>query len=94
MSTTLDPSTASGPHRDASTGAPARPPGRGWVLAGLGAGLAGIASVVASGMVDAVYDPATSGDAEAITEATAELVPQILTFHNATMVSCALLVVF
>ena len=61
MSTTLDPSTASGPHRDASTGAPTRPPGRGWVLAGLGAGLAGIASVVASGMVDAVYDPATSG---------------------------------
>jgi hypothetical protein len=94
MSTTLDPSTASGPHRDASTGAPTRPPGRGWVLAGLGAGLAGIASVVASGMVDAVYDPATSGDAQAITEATAELVPQILTFHTATMVSCALLVVF
>ena len=36
MSTTLDPSTASGPHRDASTGAPTRPPGRGWVLAGCG----------------------------------------------------------
>ena len=68
MSTTLDPSTASGPHRDASTDAPTRPPGRGWVLAGLGAGLAGIASVVASGMVDAVYDPATAGDAEAITD--------------------------
>ena len=33
MSTTLDPSTASGPHRDASAGAPTRPPGRGWVLA-------------------------------------------------------------
>lgn len=94
MSTTLDPSTASGPHRDASTGAPTRPPGRGWVLAGLGAGLAGIASVVVSGMVDAVYDPANEGDAEAITEATSELVPQILTFHTATMVSCALLVVF
>ncbi|WP_299922601.1 hypothetical protein [uncultured Nocardioides sp.] len=94
MSTTLDPSTASGPHRDAGTGAPTRPPGRVWVLAGLGAGLAGIASVLASGMVDAVYDPANGGDAEAITDATAELVPQILTFHTATMVSCALLVVF
>jgi hypothetical protein len=94
MSTTLDPSTASGPHRDAGTGAPARPPGRGWVVAGLGAGLAGIASVVASSLVDAVYDPATRGDAEAIAEATSDLVPQILTFHVATMVSCALLVVF
>ena len=29
-----------------------------------------------------------------IAEATSELVPQILTFHTATMVSCALLVVF
>lgn len=94
MSTTLDPSTASGPHRDAGTGAPTRPPGRVWVLAGLGAGLAGIASVLASGMVDAVYDPANGGDAEAITDATAELVPQILAFHTATMLSCALLVVF
>ncbi|GIM65321.1 hypothetical protein Pve01_85730 [Planomonospora venezuelensis] len=94
MSTTLDPSTASGPHRDAGTGAPTRPPGRAWVLAGLGAGLAGIASVLASGMVDAVYDPANGGDAEAITDATAELVPQILAFHTATMLSCALLVVF
>ena len=94
MSTTLDPSTASGPHRDASTGAPTRPPGRGWVLAGLGAGLAGVASVVASSLVDAVYDPANGGDPVAIAEATSELVPQILTFHTATMVSCALLVVF
>ena len=94
MSTTLDPSTASGPHRDGSIGATARPKSRGWVLAGLGAGVAGIVSVVASGMVDAVYDPATSGDAEAIVEATADLLPQILTFHTATMVSCALLVVF
>ena len=94
MSTTLDPSTASGPHRDGSSVVATRPPGRGWVLAGLGAGVAGIVSVIASGMVDAVYDPATSGDAEAIVEATADLLPQILTFHTATMVSCALLVVF
>lgn len=94
MSTTLDPSTASGPHRDAAIGAPTRPPGRGWVLAGLGAGLAGIASVVVSGLVDAVYDPATSGDAEAIAEAMSEQVPQVLAFHTATMVSCALLVLF
>jgi hypothetical protein len=94
MSTTLDPSTASGPHRDAAIGAPTRPPGRGWALAGLGAGLAGIGSVVASGLVDAVYDPATSGDAEAIAEAMSEQVPQVLAFHTATMVSCALLVLF
>jgi hypothetical protein len=95
MSTTLDPSTAPGPHRDAAaTGAPTRPPGRGWVLAGLGAGLAGIVSVVASTLVDAVYEPDNHGDAEAIAESMSDLVPQVLTFHTATMVSCALLVVF
>jgi len=94
MSTSLDPSTASGPHRDADSGAPTRPTGRAWVLAGLGAGLAGLASIVASGAVDAVYDPDNQGDAVAVAEAMTDQVPRVLVFHTATMVSCALLVVF
>ena len=88
MSTTLDPSTTS-----AGPGATS-PPGRGWVLAGLGAGLLGIAGAITSGMVDAVYDPAAAGDAQAITEKLATQVPEIIAFHTATMLSCVLLVLF
>ena len=89
MSTTLDPSTS------AATGAPrSEPGGRGWVLAGLGAGVLGIAGVVASGMVDAVYDPDLSGDPDAITARLSDQVPQVLAFHTATMLSCVLLVLF
>jgi hypothetical protein len=54
----------------------------------------GLVSMVGSSLIDAVYDPATSGDAEAIAESMSEQVPQILVFHTATMLSCALLVVF
>ena len=89
MSTTLDPSTS------AATGAPrSEPGGRGWVLAGLGAGVLGIAGVVASGMVDAVYDPDLAGDPDAITARLSDQVPQVLAFHTATMLSCVLLVLF
>ena len=65
-----------------------------WVLSGLGAGLAGIGSIVGSSLSGAVYDKEIAGDAVAIHERMADLVPQILLFHTATMVSCALLVVF
>jgi hypothetical protein len=89
MSTTLDPSTS------AHTGVPhSEPAGRGWVLAGLGAGVLAIAGVVASGMVDAVYDPDLVGDPEAITARLSDQVPEILAFHTATMLSCLLLVLF
>jgi hypothetical protein len=89
MSTALDPSTTSAGPRATSTR-----PGRGWVLAGLGAGVLGIVGGVASGMVNAVYDPDAAGDAEAITEKLATQVPEIIAFHTATMLSCVLLVVF
>ena len=90
MSTTLDPSTTS-----AGTGLThSEPTGRGWVLAGLGAGVLGIAGVVASGMVDAVYDPDLAGDPDAITARLSDQVPQVLAFHTATMLSCVLLVLF
>jgi hypothetical protein len=69
-------------------------PGRGWILAGVGAGVAGIASIVGSSLSGAVYDPDLWGDPEGIADRMSELVPQILLFHTATMVSCALLVVF
>lgn len=74
-----------------TTTEPAR---RGWTYAGIGAGATGIVSLVASGMAGAVYDEKIAGDAVAITDRLSELVPQILVFHTATMVSALLLVVF
>jgi hypothetical protein len=67
---------------------------RGWIAAGVGAGLAGIGSIVGSSLSGAVYDPDLWGDPEAIADRMSELVAPILLFHTATMVSCALLVVF
>ena len=89
MSTALEKSTTS-----AAPGATSTPPGRGWVLAGLGAAVLGIVGGVASAMVDAVYDPDAAGDPSAIVTRLSELVPQILVFHTATMFSCVLLVLF
>ena len=78
-----------------TTGGPVRrTTSRSWALAGLGAGVAGIGSVVASGLTGAVYDEKIAGDAVAITERLAELTTQILVFHTATMVSALLMVVF
>jgi hypothetical protein len=89
MSTTLDPSTSAVPGSPSSEST-----GRGWVLAGIGAGVLGVAGGIASGMVDAVYDRDVAGDPEAIAARLSEQVPQILAFHTATMFSCVLLVVF
>jgi hypothetical protein len=89
MSTALDPSTTS-----AGLGVTRTPSGRGWVLAGLGAGVLGVVGGVASGMVDAVYDPDVSDDPSRVVDRLSEQVPQILVFHTATMLSCVLLVLF
>jgi hypothetical protein len=72
----------------------ALPTSRRWALLGLGAGIAGIVSVVASGTTGAVYEKDVQGDAVAITDRLSGLVPQILTFHVATMASALLLTVF
>ena len=65
-----------------------------WAWAGVGAGLAGIASIGASMQVDAVYAEDVAGDPAAIVGRLADQTAAILTFHTATMVSLALLVVF
>ena len=65
-----------------------------WAASGLVAGLAGIVSIVASSTTGAVYEEDIAGDAVAITDRLSEMVPQILVFHTATMLSALLLVVF
>lgn len=68
--------------------------GNGWVHAGVGAGLAGIATVVASSMANAVYDPDLAGDAAGLTEKLAEQTGALLLFHVAAMAAALLVVVF
>lgn len=68
---------------------------RGWVHAGIGAGLAGIVSVVGSTLSGAaVYDEKLAGDALGITEALADRTVSILVFHTGAMLSAVLLLVF
>ncbi len=87
MTTTLPTSTP-------VSGETTEPASRGWAVAGAAAGAAGIVSIVGSSLSGAVYDRANWGAAPAIAADMADLGPQILLFHTATMVSCVLLVVF
>jgi hypothetical protein len=84
--------------RDAAPGAnPGRAfaaPTRTWAFAGLGAGLAGIAGIVVSSGLDAVYNPETTGDPAKIVDRLGEQVPQLIAFHTAFTFCSALLVVF
>ncbi|WP_377639874.1 hypothetical protein [Oryzobacter terrae] len=68
--------------------------GRAWAATGVAAGLSAVVGIAASMQIDAVYDPASEGDPEAIVARLGELVPQILVFHTATMLFTVLLVVF
>ena len=77
-----------------ATAIPAPGASRGWAATGIAAGLAGIIGIGASMQVDAVYSPEAGGDPDKIVARLAELVPQILVFHFATMVSAILLLVF
>ena len=62
----------------------ARPhgPSRTWALAGVGAGLAGIVTVVTSGMVGSVYDEDLIGDPSAIAADLADKTVPIVAFHT------------
>ena len=78
-----------GPH------VPARRSGsRLWAVAGIGAGVCGIGTVVSSGMVNAIYDPALVGDPAGITARLVEQVPTMYAFHTFTTLGAVLLVVF
>ncbi|MFF1528587.1 hypothetical protein [Cellulomonas sp. NPDC058312] len=66
---------------------------RGWALAGIGAGLAGLVSVQASMAVGASWEE-TAGDAEAVVADMAGRTTELLVFHTATVAATALVVVF
>lgn len=70
------------------------PSGRGWVVAGLFAGMAGLVTIVASSLADGVYDKSIAGDSPAIVDKLAGQIPQILVMHTSAMISAVLLLIF
>ena len=87
--------TTSNPVRsDVTHVAPARTTRRAWALAGIGAGVAGIGTIVTSGMINAVYDPDLAGDTPAIAEKLADQTGPMFAFHTLSTVGAVLLVVF
>ena len=54
----------------------------------------GIGAIIASGMVDAVYDPDNGGDPTKIAETLGDQVPQMLAFHVLGVISAISMIVF
>ena len=70
------------------------PTSRTWALPGVVAGVAGVVTTTASGMVGAVYDEALRGNPEGVAQAVFDDVPTLLVFHTAALVGAVAMVVF
>jgi hypothetical protein len=70
-----------------------RPQPRGWALAGIGAGLAGLVSIQASLGLSVDWER-TAGDADAMVADFADRVPTMVLFHTATLIALVLVTVF
>ncbi len=86
--------TTTNPVRTDVTPVSATRASRSWALAGLGAGVAGIGTVVTSSMVNAVYDDTLHGDPQAIADKLADQTAPMMAFHTFTLVGAVLMVVF
>ena len=65
-----------------------------WALAGVGAALAGVGTVVTSGMVDLVYRDDFASDPTGVAAALDEKTPVLFAFHSITALGAVLMVVF
>jgi hypothetical protein len=65
-----------------------------WALSGLGAGLAGVATIVTSSMVDVVYRDEFKGTTEGIAQALEDKTGVLFAFHSITTLGAILMVVF
>jgi hypothetical protein len=78
---------------DQSNGAVAT--SRGWAVAGIGAGLLGIGTIVTSSAVDVVYrDEFSRGTVDGVAEALADKTGVMFAFHSITTLGAVLMVVF
>ena len=67
---------------------------RRWALAGIGAGLAGIGSIITTTMVNGVYDQDLVGHPDQIADKIADETPWMFAFHSISMLGALLMVVF
>jgi hypothetical protein len=67
---------------------------RGWALAGIGAGICGVGTVVFSSMVDAIYDKDIAGDPAAILAKLEDQTGAMYAFHTVTTIGAVLMLVF
>jgi len=67
---------------------------RSWGLAGIGAAVTTIAAYVGAGLVNAVYDPAISNDADKVLDRLGELTGPILVFQVAGSLAALLIALF
>lgn len=67
---------------------------RGWAFAGIGAGLAGVGTIVTSSMVNAVYDKDLAGDNVGIAAKLHDQTSQMFAFHAFATITAVLVVVF
>ena len=65
-----------------------------WAVAGVGAALAGMGTIVTSSAVDAVYDPTLVNQPVELAARLEELAPWMFAFHSVTVVGALLMVVF
>jgi len=79
------PRTAEAPHRPAT---------RWWALAGVGAAIAGVATVVTTSMAGTVYESRFAGDTTGLAEAMAHDASTMLVFHGVTVLGAILTIVF
>lgn len=69
-------------------------PSRRWAVAGLLAGVAGLGTMVTSGLVDAVYDETLFGDTPGVADKLAGQTGPMFAFHSLTVIGAVLMVVF
>jgi hypothetical protein len=67
---------------------------RGWALAGLGAGLAGVATVILTSSISTVYDSKFEGDITGVGAGLADHYPAMFAFHTVAVVGALLSIVF
>ncbi|GAA3803207.1 hypothetical protein [Nocardioides panacisoli] len=67
---------------------------RRWALAGIGAGLAGIGSIITTTMVDGVYDQDLVGHPDLIADKIADERGWMFAFHSISMLGALLMIVF
>jgi hypothetical protein len=67
---------------------------RTWALAGIGAALAGAATIVTSSMVDVVYRDEFAGTTDGVAQELSDKAPVLFAFHSATALGAVLMIVF